>query len=149
MISPSRFRIGLRPSRRLAAALVGIHILAAGGLVASRLPAAVLAAGLPILIASLVFAVRRHAWLASPRSLVRLDLSDTLEIEAEDRSGRRLAGAVLGTTFVAPWLVVINFKAEGRRLPHAVVLLPDATDSESHRALRVWLRWRRPAAREQ
>lgn len=144
----SRLRVVLRPSRYLAAALAGAHILAAAGLTASRLPNAVLAVALPILAASFAFTLRRHAWLASPRSLVLLDLSDTLEMETEERSGRRLVGTVLGTTFVAPWLVVINFKREGVRLPGTVVVLPDSTDSDSHRALRVWLRWHRPAVRE-
>jgi toxin CptA len=146
--APSRLLIRINPSRRLAAALLAAHLLAALGVFASSLPATVVAALLIVLVVSLTFSLRRHACLASPRSLVLLELSDTLEIEAEDRSGRRLAGTVLGTTFVAPWLVVINFKVEGRHLPHAVVILPDASDGENYRALRVWLRWRRADAHD-
>jgi toxin CptA len=55
---------------------------------------------------------------------------------------------VLGTTFVAPWLIVINLKLERSRCARAVVILPDATDRESFRAARVWLRWRRVETRD-
>ena len=96
-----------------------------------------------MLASSLALTLCRYAWLVSPRSFVVLELSDTLEIEAAERSGRRIAGTVLGTTFVAPWLIVINFKVEGHHLPHTAVILPDAVDQDGFRALRVWLRWRR------
>jgi toxin CptA len=141
--APSRLRITLGASRRLAVTLLAAHLLAALGVLASALPSIVLAALLGMLAASLAFGLRRHAWRASPASLVLLDLSDTLEVEAEDRAGRRLVGAVLGTTFVAPWLVVINMQVEHSRFARAVVIMPDATDHESFRAARVWLRWRR------
>ena len=140
--APSRLRITLGASRRLAVTLLAAHLLAALGVLASALPSIVLAALLGMLAASLAFGLRRHAWRASPASLL-LDLSDTLEVEAEDRAGRRLAGTVLGTTFVAPWLVVINMQVEHSRFARAVVIMPDATDHESFRAARVWLRWRR------
>jgi toxin CptA len=144
----SRLRIRLAPSRQLAGLLVGSHVLAGTGLLVSRLPAALAAAALLVLALSLAFSLRRHAWLASARSLMLLDLSDALEVEAVDRSGRRLDGTVLGTTFVAPWLIVINLKMERSRCPRAVVILPDATDRESFRAARVWLRWRRVETRD-
>jgi toxin CptA len=144
----SRLEIRLAPSRQLAGLLVGSHVLAGTGLLASRLPAARAAAALLVLALSLAFSLRRHAWLASARSLVLLDLSDALEVEAVDRSGRSRDGTVLGTTFVAPWLIVINLKLERSRCPRAVVILPDATDRESFRAARVWLRWRRVETRD-
>ncbi len=101
-----------------------------------------------MLASSLALTLCRYAWLVSPRSFVLLELSDTLEIEAGERSGRHIAGTVLGTTFVAPWLIVINFKVEGHQLPHTAVILPDAVDQDSFRALRVWLRWRRAVPRD-
>ncbi len=144
--APAVLRIALGPSRRLAVALIAAHLLAAAGAVASRLPGAVTVAMLFALAVSLAYALRRHAWRASARSLVHLELSENLDLAVADRRGRRRAGSVLGSSFVAPWLVVIHFKAEGNRLLRTVVVPPDATDAESHRALRVWLRWRRADA---
>jgi toxin CptA len=144
----SRLRIGLTTSRRLAGLLLGSHALAAAGLLASRPSGAIATVGLLALALSLALCLRRHACVSTPQSVVRFELTDTLEFEAETHAGDRVAGTVLGTTFVTPWLVVINVQREGRRLPLAVVILPDATDRESYRALRVWLRWRQADARD-
>ncbi|MET0217320.1 MAG: protein YgfX [Burkholderiales bacterium] len=140
----SRLKIQLRPSRRLAGALVVAHLLTAAGVIACADGTLLSAALLAALAASLVFHLRRHAWLADARSVVVVELTDTLDCELEERSGRRISGIVLGATFVAPWLVVINVKVEESRNVRAIVVLPDATDRESFRALRVWLRWRKP-----
>lgn len=143
----SRLRIELGRSRHLAVALAGAHLLAGAGLLASRLPVPICTAGVVVLASSLAFSLRRHAWRQSPGSIVLLDLSDALEIEVEERCGRRIVGTVLESTFVAPWLVVINCHVKGSYLPRAAVILPDAMDGERFRALRVWLRWRRTGTR--
>ena len=139
--------IRLGPSRRLAALLLVAHLAAALGVLASPLPWIVRTPLLLMLGVSLAWNLRRHAWVATRRAVVRLDLSDTLEFEAEERSGTRFTGIVQGTTFVAPWLIVMNLEVDGHRFPRAVVIVPDATDRESFRAARVWLRWRPAAAR--
>ena len=139
----SRLRIRVGRSRLLAGALFGVHCAAAAGVLASALPTAAAAALLSLLLANLAFHLRRHAWLTSSSSVVGIELSETLEVDIEDRSGRRLTGTVLGTTFVAPWLIALNTKLEGRRLPRTLVIMPDATDRENFRAARVWLRWRK------
>lgn len=141
-----RFRLGA--SRRLAALLIAAHLLAAGGLIASGVDRVVCGALLLPLAGSLMFHLRRHAWLSDSRAVVAVALSDSLDCEAEERNGRAFAGSVLGTTFVAPWLVVINLESERRGLPRVIVVMPDAVDPESFRALRVWLRWRRAAPRK-
>jgi toxin CptA len=141
------FRLRLGPSRRLAAALSVAHALGAIGVIASPLPSIVAGLLLLTLSGSLAFHLRRDAWLLSRSSLVLLELSDTLDFVAEDRSGSRLVGTVLGTTFVSPWLVVINLRVEQSRFRRALVVMPDATDQQSFRAVRVWLRWRQPDVR--
>lgn len=141
--APAVLRVALGPSRRLAVSLAAVHLLAVGGVAASQLPGAVCATLLVALVANLGFALRCHAWRSCGRSCVGFDLSETLDVEVTDRSGRHLAGSVLGSSFAAPWLVVIHFKVKGSHLPRAIVVPPDATDVETHRRLRVWLRWRR------
>jgi len=139
----SRLRIRVGRSRQLAGALFGVHFAAAAGVLASELPTAASVALLCMLLANLAYHLRRYAWLTSSSSVVGVELSERLEVDIEDRAGRRLTGTVLGTTFVAPWLIVLNMKLEGSRLPRTLVLMPDATDNASFRAARVWLRWRK------
>jgi toxin CptA len=141
-------RLRLGASRRLAVSLITAHLLTAGGVLASGLDPALCGAFLLLLGGSLAFHLRRHAWLADPRSVVAIELSDALECEAQERAGRRLTGRVLSTSFVAPWLVVINLDVGRRRLARSIVVMPDTVDRESFRALRVWLRWRRAGADE-
>jgi len=49
---------------------------------------------------------------------------------------------LLGSSFVAPHLTVLNLKPAGGRLAKHLVILPDAIDAEDFRRLRVWLKWR-------
>ena len=49
---------------------------------------------------------------------------------------REVTGGVL-----APWLLAVGLKEDGRRL-QPLLLLPDALDGDALRELRVWLRWR-------
>ena len=57
-----------------------------------------------------------------------------------------LDAQVLGTTYVAPWLTVLNLRANGATLARHVLVVPDNADRESFRQLRVVLRWRRARA---
>jgi toxin CptA len=138
-------RVCLGRSRRLATALALAHLLPAIGVAASGVDPFATATILTVTGASLIFILRRHALLTDSRSIVEVALSDVLECEIADRSGRKSSGEVLGTTFVAPWLVVINMRLHESRFARTVVVLPDATTGKSFRELRVWLRWRRPA----
>lgn len=47
----------------------------------------------------------------------------------------------LGSSFVSPWLTVLNLKLPDRRLATHVVLLPDMLGPDEFRRLRVWLKW--------
>lgn len=70
---------------------------------------------------------------------------------AVDRQGRAAlylqpqglwAEAQLHEGWVTPWLVLLQWRCDGRRIDMAV--LPDMTDADSWRRLRVWARWGRP-----
>ncbi len=57
------------------------------------------------------------------------------------RGGDQLAGQVLRTTLVTPFLTVLNVRPQGARLARSVVILPDSLNAESFRQLRVRLKW--------
>jgi len=64
-------------------------------------------------------------------------------LQVTERGGRSHQVTVLSSSFVAPYLTVLNLQEieSGRRF--SAVLLADNTQSESFRQLRVWLRWGR------
>jgi toxin CptA len=50
--------------------------------------------------------------------------------------------SLLGTSFVSPYLAVLNLKPGNSRLARHIVLLPDSLEKEEFRQLRVLLRWK-------
>jgi hypothetical protein len=50
-------------------------------------------------------------------------------------------GRIVDGSFVAPWLTIVRWRPHGSRFTRSLVVMPDAIDAESFRALRVILRW--------
>ena len=164
--SPPLLIIRLKPSMRLAVILSLAHFSAIGLLWPLMLPVAAKFIGTVILAASLVFYLRHYALLRSPQSVTGLELSDEMTCTLELLRGERIACTVLGSSFVAPYLTVLELKPlkilEPREpmqpltppvllapLPplrkfsgRSVVILPDGIDAEAFRRLRVLLRWK-------
>lgn len=158
--------IRLQPSMRLAVILGLAHFSAIGLLWPLMLPAAAKLMGSAILILSLFFHLRRYALLRSPASVTGLELSDEMICTLELRRGERIACSVLGSSFVAPYLTVIELRAlkilaSGESMSsltpsalltprpparifsgRSVAILPDGIDAETFRQLRVMLRWK-------
>lgn len=158
--SPPLLIIRLKPSMRLAVILSLAHFSAIGLLWPLMLPAVVQLAGSAILALSLFFYLRHYALLSSPASVTGLELSDEMTCTLELRRGERIACTVLGSSFVAPYLTLLELKPLKCRestKPHShsvrmkrwrrffarsIVILPDAIDAEQFRQLRVLLRWK-------
>ena len=158
--SPTLLIIQLKPSMRLAVMLSLAHFFAIGLLWPLMLPTAVKLTGSILLALSLFFYLRRYALLRSPESVMGLELSDEIACTLELRNGERIACTLLGSSFVAPYLTVLELKPQKlqgllqslippvslkplrRSLPRSVVILPDAIDTEKFRQLRVLLRWK-------
>lgn len=134
-------RIQVGKSVMLATALALGHALAVGCLLVSLPPAAALP-GAAILAASTLHHLRLDALQASAGSIVELLLREGGGCELLTRGGRALSGLVLGSTFVSPWLIVINIRLEPGRRCRSLVLAGDSATAESRRQLRVWLRYR-------
>lgn len=142
--SPS-LRLHLKPSPILAGALALSHglALAAAAAALAGWPLAVVSTGIALSAAATV-AGALHRTAAAARAL---------ELHADgraawlDRAGLWHEGTLLPERIVTPALIVLAVKGEARRRRH-VVLAADASDRDSLRRLRAWLRWRTPAARD-
>ncbi|WP_176754619.1 protein YgfX [Nitrosospira sp. Nl5] len=150
MVAPSLI-IRLDRSIRLAMTLSLAHFFAIGILWPLMLPMAAKLIGTVILAASLIFYLRHYALLRSPGSVVSLELSDEMVCTLETRHGERIPCMLLGSSFVAPYLAVLDWKPmelrasllPWQRFPaRSVVILPDGIDAEEFRQLRVLLRWK-------
>jgi toxin CptA len=135
-------RVAFAPSPSLATLLVIVHLIA-GACVLAVLPAWWVAAILTgALCASLVWHLRRDALRLSSDAVIEITLREHGRCELLTRGGAVLEGTVAGSSFVSPWLTVVNVRLEGGRRLRSVVVMPDCAAAEERRRLRVWLRYR-------
>ncbi len=131
--------ISLRPSISLAAILATAHLGAISLIlvlpISARLPPVML------LAFSMAYSILRYAFIRLPDSIVSLKLEEK-SCMFSMRGGSEKSCVFHGSSYVSPYLTVLNLKEEGKRLMKSVVILPDAIDREEFRQLRVWLRWK-------
>ena len=130
----------LQPSRYLAAVLVVVHGSALAVLFPLTLPVWARTALAIVILFSLAYHLRRDALLSSRIAVMALLLEEEQAVLTL-RGGDQLAGQVLRTTLVTPFLTVLNVRPQGARLARSVVILPDSMDAETFRQLRVRLKW--------
>lgn len=136
------FSVHLKPSVQLTVMLSFSHFFVACLLWPLTLLMSVKLLGSVVLVASLVFYLRHYALLKSAKSVVSFELSEELQCTLETRGGKKISCKILGSTFVAPYLVVLILKPQDKFLVYSVVILPDSIDGEEFRQLRVLLRWK-------
>ncbi|PSJ16691.1 protein YgfX [Nitrosomonas supralitoralis] len=95
-----------------------------------------------LLVISLIYYLRHDALLVANNTVMSFTLSEKMQCAVITRCGKTIACDVLGSTFVAPYLVVLNLKAEGKFFPFSIVILPDGIEVDMFRQLRVWLLWK-------
>lgn len=125
--------IPLKPSRRLLAAQIAAHVLAAFAVLASTIPGWLAA----LLLVAVGYSCSRLRPSGLPASLT---LHADGRCEKVGADGTAIDVPVHPQTMVLPWLVVLLHRQQGRVL--ALVLAADSMDAEHGRQLRVWLRWR-------
>jgi len=133
-------RIAIAPSVRLAIALSAAHIAAAALLWLVPLPGLVRVVFTLAIAVSFIFLMARDASLHAPHSIVALEIKDGAGISLQTRRGEWLDGDLLGSSYVSPWLTIVNCQLRGRRGGRRVILLPDNVDPRDFRRLRAWLR---------
>lgn len=125
-------RVQPEPSRQLRWLLAVLHLLALAALLQADLAWSWQGAGVGLLSASL--------W-----SGLRTPTPPTLRAQADGRllilRGDAWQPVQLSPSSIAlPWLIVLRWR-EGRR-HHALALPADSLDPDTHRRLRLWLRWK-------
>lgn len=131
--------LSLRPSATLAAVLFLVHGLAAIMVLVTDLSPVIKLALWIALAFSDWRSVFVHALRHGEQALVAITLRSDGELEVEYRNGELARVLVDDRSTVFSWLVVLLMKRDGRTL--AVTLPHDALGEESHRQLRLWLRW--------
>ncbi len=130
----------LQPSHYLTAMLIAAHGVTFAALFPLALPIWAKAALASLMLFSLVYHLRRDAWLSAPSANVALALEGD-RVVLTTRGGEQLAGQILRDSLVTPFITVLNVLPQGAHLARSVIILPDSLDAESFRQLRVWLKW--------
>ena len=143
------FKIAIYPSHRLALLLILAHAAAAGVCVAADMPVALKVVFLLLIGASCGYALCGPALLRNQEAIVALEITDGGALSFQTRRGEWYRGTLLDSSFVAPYLAVLNLKTDEARLARHVVIMADSLAAEEFRRLRVWLRWRKAAATDE
>jgi toxin CptA len=136
-------KIALRPSRMLTAILLIAHGAAIVLIVLVGLPPWLQVIAIGVLVASLAFYVRQTALLRSPDAVIAIEIASDDAFSIQTRRGDWLGCEVLGSTYVASFLTLLNLRELDKGAVRHAAILPDSTDAEDFRRLRVWLRWKR------
>jgi toxin CptA len=128
------------PSYRLAGLLIVAHAAAVAILPVLALPAWAVSMLMTLLLFSLLYFLRRDAWLRLPSSCIGLAQQDAGSILLIRRDGARVPCQILHDSLVTPSLTVLNVLPKGSRVARGLVILPDSMEAEPFRRLRVWLR---------
>lgn len=134
----------LRPSSRLASAVLLVHGGALAILIPLALPPATLVALAAALLGSLTWLFPIHVSMRSAHAIRRLVWEPDGVWRLWTTNGNELTGNLLHTSYSHPQWVILNFQIEGQRRSRAVVILPDSLDRDTLRRLRARLRHARP-----
>ena len=127
------------PSRRVRFITLTGFFLAYVSVGALSLPPVVIIAAMITLVVAFTYAWKHHHALNGHAVTVRLDSDGNwhwLQGEQSDRV------ELLGDSYHIPFLVILNFKPEGKRRPgRSLLLTTDNIDPDIFRRLRVHLHW--------
>jgi hypothetical protein len=114
-------------------------LLALFSVAALPLPLSLLAPALLFLVAAFAYAWRHHHAISGHSVTVRLDSGGRWHWQQGDKSE---PVELLGDSYHAPFLVILNFKREGRsRSIRSLLLTTDNIPADIFRQLRVHLKW--------
>jgi len=139
--APPSLSLELHSSLQLAAAILGVHLLAAAGLALAHLPLWVALIGAVLLLGSAIHGLRRHALLFAPQSVFRVQARADGSIECLTRDGEWQKLRLTSDSSLFPLFAVLCLKPEGSGRRRHLVIFPDALPFDDWRRLCVWLRW--------
>ena len=135
-------KIDIMPSGMLATILGSVHLFNLALLWVVPFPLWVKLAFSTIIMGSAIYSIKRNALLAFQESIIAFQLDSDCKCEIQKRGGKWVEAELLGTSFVAPYLTLLNLKFPGKRFTQHIIILPDAVDTELFRQLRVLLKWK-------
>lgn len=133
-------RLKPKPSRILMALLVAGHLGAMAVLVPLDLSLPIKIVIGVMLLVSLVVAWRKQPGQVAEGGVQTLTWQTDSEWLLETLDGEQFKATLHESTYVHPWLVVLNFRAENKPSLLSFTLAPDALDAEIFRDLRVRLK---------
>jgi hypothetical protein len=80
-----------------------------------------------------------HNFVAIYGSLTPGPASRRGEVYLQNNKGEISSAILRGDSYISRFLLILNFKIEGRRFTHSIIILPDALDKSSFRQLRAHL----------
>ena len=138
-------KIKLQPSYVLLDVLLSISMLACVSVIIVAIPFWIKLCLLAAIIFSTVYFILRDALLVLPWSWQVIVVTTSGELRLTNSQGEQFTPALHATTFIHPWLVILNLqKAELDKwfhLPLNPVLVFPSQQEAQHRQLRVWLKW--------
>ena len=137
-----RLRLQLGPSVRVAAGLAAAHAIAGVAIWVTPLPLAVALSATGVVLVSLVWTVRRHAFRHVRGALVELNIREDCTVSARLGGGGLVRVPHRGFQFRVDDVTVVNLRSENGRRRVSALIAGDTLDPERFRQLRVWLRWR-------
>jgi toxin CptA len=135
-------RITLSRSGLLAVILLLAHACAVSLVLMMELPQWLKVAAASALILQCVFLIYRRALLLGAQAVLALEVASDHRMNILMRRAGWRPCDVLGSTYVTPYLTIMNLHLAGERMARHVVLLPDSLDGDDFRKLRVWLKWK-------
>ena len=145
MIAPVTLRIAIGPSRILAVVLAVAHLAALAVTFIVTLPAWARFLIATTIMVSGTWSICRAALQRSANAIVELEVGEGGHISCRTRDSQRREGEVLSSSFISPWLTVLNLRLAGAARARHVVILPDNVEKDTFRRLRVLLKWSQPA----
>lgn len=133
-------RLNPKPSRILIGLLTAGHLGALLVLVPLDLSILIKMIIAVALVVSWVVAMRKQPGRMNEEGVQSLIWQSDGEWLLQTVAGDELPATLHPSTYVHPWLVVLNFRQEGKPGLLSVVLVPDALDAETFRELRVRLK---------
>ena len=129
------FRINLKTSFILNGALLFMYLGAFYWLFVFDLNLLVKAGLTAALLGGLIIHSRQYLFKNSKRAVTNMVWLEQNLWQLDTAVGESIDARLLGSSFMHPWLIILNFKPEhgGRMLP--VVVMPDSVDSTTFRRL--------------
>jgi hypothetical protein len=127
-------------SSLLTRSIVAAHLLAMAAFAFVPVPLMAQLSLCAILFGSMGYYVLRDAQLKLRGSWLELRL-DGEHVVLRNRGGKEFTGLLSRSTFVTPYLAVVNVYIPEARRGYSVVLMSDSLDAGSFRQLRMLLKW--------